>query len=345
MRPLSSHGQLWLLPLLLLINGGESRTMSPFGVAQRSSTAITSRTPTTRRRTNIPNTQMVALSPSSLFSNNSPLLSIRGGAKQTTKAKTATGRTKVGQQKDEVSGEKKEKGEFQLFYSKMLPLTRIYVTMTVLCTMIGTLGGDVIQSFLALDPIQTLYGFQLWRPLTAASFLGPPSMTWIYNGYYLYQYGTQLERAYGTPQHLIFLFTQVVLLTALNVLLGLPYFTTSMVAAMLHVIARATPTMSVRWMMFSVPYWLLPYCFAVADVLMAQSMMAAVPHLLGMLTGHFYHFHKFIWPKLDRGGQDWLVAPDFVVRRLDPDAAEKKEQAAKKSLPKQRKKGRTLGTS
>jgi Derlin-1 len=241
--------------------------------------------------------------------------------------------------------EKKEKGEFQLFYSKMLPLTRIYVTMTVLCTMIGTLGGDVIQSFLALDPIQTLYGFQLWRPLTAASFLGPPSMTWIYNGYYLYQYGTQLERAYGTPQHLIFLFTQVVLLTSLNILLGLPYFTTSMVAAMLHVIARATPTMSVRWMMFSVPYWLLPYCFAVADVLMAQSMMAAVPHLLGMLTGHFYHFHKFIWPKLDRGGQDWLVAPDFVVRRLDPDAAEKKEQAAKKPLPKQRKKGRTLGTS
>jgi Derlin-1 len=215
----------------------------------------------------------------------------------------------------------------------------------VLCTLTGALGGETVQGLMALDPIQTLYGFQLWRPLTAASFLGPPSMQWIYNGYYMYQYGTQLERAYGTPQHLIFLSTQLILLTTLNILLGLPYFATAMVTAMLHVIARATPTMSVRWLMFNVPYWTLPYCYAVADVLMTQSMMSALPHALGMLTGHFYHFHKFIWPKLDHGGQDWLVAPDILVRTLDPDAADKKEQAAKKPLPKQRKKGRTLGSS
>lgn len=30
---------------------------------------------------------------------------------------------------------------------------------------------------------------QLWRPVTAAAFLGPPSMSWLSNLYFLIQYG------------------------------------------------------------------------------------------------------------------------------------------------------------
>lgn len=275
------------------------------------------------------------------------LLSIRGGASrnQKTKAsqKTATGKSKVGL-KDGVNKKEPPTG-IKAAYAKMLPLTKIYITMVVLCTSLGLIiGEEMTQSLLALDPIRTVYGFQLWRPFTAASFLGPPSLQWVFNGYYLFQYGTMLERAYGTPQHLIFLFTQLGLLTALNILLGLPFFTTSMITAMLHVLSRSMPYQNVKWLVFSVPYWSLPYGLMATDVLQAQSAAAAIPHILGILTGHFYQFHKFVWPKLERG-QDWLVAPDFLVKRLDPNAKDKDDEAAKKPPPKKRKKGRKLGSS
>jgi len=79
------------------------------------------------------------------------------------------------------------------------------------------------------------------------------------------------------------------------------------------------------------------------DVLQAQSAMAALPHILGILSGHFYHFYKFVWPKM--GGEDWLVAPDFVVNRLDPDARKAKASASKALKTRKRSKGRKLGST
>lgn len=84
-----------------------------------------------------------------------------------------------------------------------------------------------------------------------------------------------------------------------------------------------------------------------SDMLQAkdQAVAAALPHIMGILSGHFYFFHKFVWPKL--GGEDWLQAPEFLRRRLDPAYAE--NDAGRKSLEdalKKRKKGkgRKLGS-
>mmetsp|Transcript_42001 Transcript_42001/g.62167 ORF Transcript_42001/g.62167 Transcript_42001/m.62167 type:complete len:198 (-) Transcript_42001:361-954(-) len=192
-----------------------------------------------------------------------------------------------------------------------------------------------------------MYGMEYWRPFTAACFLGPPSLNWVFSGYHLYEYGSSLERAFGTPQQLIFLITQVFSLSILALLLGQPFFGQSVITAMLHVLSRATPTQQVKWLVFPVPFWSLPYCLMAADLLQAKfDLNAAVPHIMGILAGHFYQFHKYVWPKI--GGEDWLVAPDFLVRWLDPQA---KKDAAKKAvneaLSKSRKrgKGRKLGGS
>ena len=80
------------------------------------------------------------------------------------------------------------------------------------------------------------------------------------------------------------------------------------------------------------------------DVLQAQSASAALPHILGILSGHFYHFHRFIWPKT--GGEDWLTAPDFLIERMDPNAATKsasKESVNKALKSRKRGKGKKLG--
>lgn len=200
-------------------------------------------------------------------------------------------------------------------YKSILPLTRIYITMVIVSTLLATiLGDEAAQSLLGLDPLRFLYGLELWRPITAACFLGPPSIGWLMSAYYLFEYGSSLEKVYGTAQHFIFLMVQIGLLTMTSILFGQPFFGPSVVTAMLHVLSRSMPHQKVKWLIFTVPYWSLPYGLMVSDVLQGGAG-AALPHVLGILSGHFYYFHKFVWPRM--GGEDWLVAPAFLVRRLE----------------------------
>ena len=109
---------------------------------------------------------------------------------------------------------------------------------------------------------------------------------------------------------------------------------------MLHVLSRSMPNQKVKWLIFTVPYWTLPLGLMASDVLQAKNITSSIPHIMGMLTGHMYYFHKYVWPKL--GGEDWLSPPDFLVKRFDPDAKKEKINAALKAKRK-RGKGRRLG--
>lgn len=50
-----------------------------------------------------------------------------------------------------------------------------------------------------------LQGLELWRPLTSLIYLGPLSMSWLTNVYFLTQHGTRLEMVSGTAEQVIFL--------------------------------------------------------------------------------------------------------------------------------------------
>lgn len=286
----------------------------------------------------------------------SAVLDLRGGAKTRRKAggrtaslssldakkqkKTATGRKAVGaaaKEKKTATGDMVEK------YKNILPLTRIYLTLVGVVTLLGfVLGEELAQGLLALDPIRTIYGMELWRPITAACFFGPPSISWLMSGYYLFQYGTQMERAYGSAQFLVFIVGQIGLLSAMSFLLGQPFFANSVLTAMLHILSRSFPTQKTKWLIFTVPYWTLPYGLMVSDCLQAQNPMAAIPHVMGILSGHFYFFNKFLWPKM--GGEDWLEAPAFLSRRLDPNTKDDARRSIDEAIRKRKKgQGRKLG--
>lgn len=259
---------------------------------------------------------------------------------------SATGQKKVGAGKGETK-KSALSGTLEK-YKSVLPLTRVYITLVGLCTLFGlVLGDEATNVLLSLDPMRILYGLQLWRLITAATFLGPPSIGWLMSAYYLFQYGSSLERGHGTAQHVIFLSSQILFLSALSALFGIPFFTDAVITAMLHVLSRSMPHEKVKWLIFTVPYWSLPYLLMVSDVLQSQgNLAAALPHVLGILSGHFYYFHKFIWPKkIGNSEADWLVAPQFLINYLDPDAR-RAAATAKKGKDKQRKqkgKGRKLG--
>jgi len=288
------------------------------------------------------------------------LFDVRGGASKKKKksrtgslSKTVTGKKKVGAKK---SSEKKSGGNgLGDWYGRIPRLTKAYINSIVTCTFFGLLLGDErAQAVLALDPMRLMYGLEIWRPFTAASFLGKPSVSWLMSGYYLYEYGSSLERAYGAAEYLLFLATQIFLLTIFSSLLGIPFFTQSVITGMLHVLSRAMPHQKVKWLVITVPYWTLPYGLMITDCLQAQSasqsvsqsLAAALPHVLGILVGHFYHFHKFVWPKT--GGEDWLRAPGFLIDSLDPETANKNgaKESINKALQKRNHgKGKKLGSA
>ena len=275
---------------------------------------------------------------------------IRGGAKNNKKKAggrsanlfSATGQKKVGAAKQEKKSAVSETFEK---YKAILPLTRVYISLVGICTLAGlVLGDEVTMALLSLDPTQVLYGWQLWRPITAATFLGPPSISWLMSAYYLFEYGSSLERAYGTAQHVIFLVCQIVTLSILSSFFGIPFFANSVITAMLHVLSRSMPNEKVKWLIFTVPYWALPYGLMASDVLQQQgNLSAAMPHVLGILSGHFYFFHKFIWPKKqdDKSEADWLVPPQFLIDSFNPNFRSKKEK--EKIKGRQKGKGRKLG--
>jgi len=288
------------------------------------------------------------------YHSSSVLLELRGGASKKKSrsrtgslTKTVTGKKKVGAKKKASQKSTLAGSNAADYYKQIPPLTRIYVTMIGVCSLLGLLlGEERAQAVLALDPMRFLYGMELWRPLTAASFLGKPSISWLMSVYYLHEYGSSLEKAYGQAEYLLFLCSQISMLTIFSMALGIPFFTNSVITGMLWVLSRAMPHAKVKWLVITVPYWTLPYGLMVSDCLQAQNASAAMPHILGILVGHFYHFHRFIWPK--SGGEDWLRAPDFLVELMDPNSA--KKDAAKSSInnalkKRKRGKGKKLGSA
>jgi Der1-like family len=280
------------------------------------------------------------------------LLDLRGGASKNRKkaskgstARTASGKKKVGAEKRAEKKNTTSVGtSLGKLYSDTPLLTRIYITIILAFTALGyALGEENTHAFLALDPIRLLKGFEIWRPFTAASYLGPVSVGWIFSFYNLYRYGTMLETFYNRANYLVFIVSQVVMLTFLSLLIGNPFFASSMITAMLWVYGRTDPDGETSWIVTRVPNWALPYCLMLSDCAQAQSLSAVVPHILGILSGHFFYFHRDIWPKI--GGETWLEAPEAVVNMIDPASKSTagKDAIAKALKARKKGKGKKLG--
>ena len=273
------------------------------------------------------------------------ILELRGGAKaKKPSKKTVTGKKKVGEGK--VKKAESPVDDLSSFLKTVPPLTRSYMIAMAAITLIGNMiGEERAHAAFGLNPMRLLFGFEIWRPFTAACFLGAPSMNWVLCVYNLFTYGSTLERAYGKAQFMLFMMIQMFLLTWMSTILGQPFFPLAMITSMLQVLSRTTPNEKVNFFVMKVSYWLLPICNAFADFANAQGNVGAlVPHIMGMLSGHFWFFNKVLWPQM-QGGEDWLVAPDFLVSIMDGESRGKSKDAVNKALKKRKGKGRKLGTA
>jgi len=193
-----------------------------------------------------------------------------------------------------------------------------------------TLVGIPEELFL-YETQRTFLKGQFWRPFTSACFLGKVDMSMASQIYFLISYGQEMERQDGSAQHCMFLLVQMVLLMGLAAVTGYPSFARSLITASIYCCSRRQPMrpMEVQFGV-RIEYWLLPYVNMVIDCLQAQSAAGAIPHVLGILTGHVYHFFSVIWPKM--GGKRYLSAPGIIADAYKPkeEAAAKKEKAGPK---------------
>lgn len=252
--------------------------------------------------------------------------------KKTRNAKTATGKFSLANQSN--MNTKTAVNDAMEKYNKILPLTRKFMTLALVSCVLSLVGGEAGQELMAFDMSKIVKGGgdarnsltttkltltrltrsgagQFWRIIFGSTFLGGPSIKLIMDFYYIYQHGSLLESSIGSSTYLLFLFTQVCLLGLLaTTVFPTPFFGQSMIAAMLHVVSRVEPHKPTKWIVFNIPSWMLPFAFMVGDVLQAQSPGAAVPHIMGILTGHMWVFLKTVNVKM--GGEDFLVVPEIV---------------------------------
>lgn len=72
-------------------------------------------------------------------------------------------------------------------YLNIPPATRVHLTLVLIVTVLSL--GLIDPTLLVLDLGRTVRGLQIWRPFTAAAFLGTPSMSWLTSTYFMVQYG------------------------------------------------------------------------------------------------------------------------------------------------------------
>ncbi|CDI83629.1 hypothetical protein, conserved [Eimeria acervulina] len=121
--------------------------------------------------------------------------------------------------------------------------------------------------------------------------------------------------ASGSAHLLQFLLLQCLLLAAASSKLGMPFYGSSLTAAAVYVLSKHTPNRLVQ-LSFGVrmPHWALPFSLAAIDVLQQQQLKAAVPVLLGILTGHIFYLLKKVVP--EKTGIQALPFPSLTYRLL-----------------------------
>ena len=209
---------------------------------------------------------------------------------------------------DEDDDDEKEPGAVAALLGDLPPCLRAHVVGVAATTAIALSGVVDPNTALALDTPRTIGKLQLWRPITSACFLGPPSMGSATSLYLLVKYGRELETAVGTTPFAKFLILQTVMLALFGGALGVPFVGNALITAVIYACSRLEPFGNIQFQFgITLKYWMLPFGLMAVEMLQQQGSVAAVvPHILGVLCAHFHHFFAVVWPRimLEENGGD-----------------------------------------
>jgi hypothetical protein len=122
-------------------------------------------------------------------------------------------------------------------YQKVPLINRVYLTLILACTVVHMLGLPAPELF-SFAPTRF---YEIWRPFTAISYFGAPSMSMANSLYFLLRYGQMLEELHGSATYAFFLTVQMLFLTLFAGILGFPFTSQAMISAIIYVCSRLNP--------------------------------------------------------------------------------------------------------
>ncbi|KAB8416342.1 hypothetical protein FH972_024862 [Carpinus fangiana] len=195
------------------------------------------------------------------------------------------------------------------------PITRT-ITACVVVTSLAVYGG-IVSSTTILFYLPWIFGSfppQLWRLITAF-WLTKPKLSIVLDPYFLFIYGSQLEREStrfsSTSDFFVYVaFIHVVIVALCGGIFGGLTFLQPLTLAFVYTFAQDNLDRRVSLFVFQIRARYLPYAMLLITFIM-ESPGAAWEQVTGLLAAHAYEFLTRIWPTVG-GGRNYLETPRFV---------------------------------
>ncbi|KAK7709090.1 hypothetical protein SLS57_008815 [Botryosphaeria dothidea] len=163
---------------------------------------------------------------------------------------------------------------------------------------------------------QKVFAFppQIWR-LVTSFFITGPQMSIIFDPYFLYQYGSQLET--NSPRFsepgaffIYIVFNGLVIVALAGYILGAYRFLDALIMAITYTYAQDNASRMVTFFVVTIQAKYLPYLLLLVTFVMG-GQGAAMHQGTGLLAAHLYDFLTRIWPTFG-GGSNPVKVPRIV---------------------------------
>ena len=150
-------------------------------------------------------------------------------------------------------------------------VTRSWLTLVLALAALSQ-AGIVKEEFLAVDAAAIAKGWQWWRPLTAAAFIGGVGPQLLQKGYYLVSFGADLERQLKLGEFLRVVVSCVAVLTLLAHMLGWPFVADGIIMAVTVLTCLQNPDQQISMYGLRIPYQYLPYAQLAMSYMFTQQI-------------------------------------------------------------------------
>ncbi|EUC42690.1 hypothetical protein COCMIDRAFT_102859 [Bipolaris oryzae ATCC 44560] len=192
-------------------------------------------------------------------------------------------------------------------------------TITAAAVVVSALGyGGILNLYHVVFATQYVFTTkmipQLWR-LFSAFLLTKPKFGILLDPYFLYQYGSSIEREssrFSQPGDFFVytMFVGSVIVGTAGCLLGSYTFLPALSLAYAYTFGQDNPTRSVQFFILNFDAKFLPFAMLFLTFVIDGPETAA-SQLTGLLAAHLYDFLTRIWPTFG-GGTNYIRTPQMV---------------------------------
>lgn len=200
---------------------------------------------------------------------------------------------------------------FEEFIGSLGPVTKFMTAASVLST-IAFVSNMVDPSYIILNISDTVFKLQLWRVITASTFLGKFGFPWLLNLAMFVMYLKNHEDFHiGRRAELVWMLAFVILvLHVIGFFMNLSVVSFSLIMALVWIYCRRNEGQSYKIYSFAFSASVFPWALTAFHLVLGQDV---TNDLIGIVAGHVFFFFHDMHP-LTNGGRNYIECPAFMYR-------------------------------